>query len=93
MENNTDLINRLARSCARGSRQLALVNELIAGPVKVQQITIHASNQYPKPIAVVYGEINLEFKSWKNLRSRLLAVGFFFPYSEDKTSFRMVFSG
>jgi hypothetical protein len=67
------VIRRLATSQARGERQLSFVNELLTFdpvPFKFQQIPgIHAEE-------IRYGHTSLPGQSWRNLRKRLISVGF-----------------
>lgn len=82
----TDLIDRLARSCARGHSQLGLVNELLVGPVQVQRDGFKVDGKY----TVVYGFSRVGHASWKNLRRRLAENGFYFEVKHD--TIKMKFS-
>lgn len=67
---------RLARSCARGWRQLSLVNELLPGkPVRYKYVSpptySHTGRQVKR-----FGSVGLPHSSFFNLRQRLVEVGF-----------------
>lgn len=70
----SSLAERLARECARGVRQRAFVNELLAGSARRRHIAIPGS--YPTKAAYVYGYSRLDHQSFLNLRRRLTAAGF-----------------
>lgn len=70
---NQDLVNRLARSCAWGSRQLMFVNELIAGKgFRHVVIPPGCREGYME-----YGHSQMGTKSWKSLKRRLVQNGFY----------------
>lgn len=85
---NQDLLDRLARCCAHGTRQAELVNELLAGPVRVALVRVPGQQH---PISH-YGEAQLAGSSWKNLRGRLARNGFYFTYSDSRLHIEMRFS-
>ena len=69
-----DLLRRLATSQARGERQLSLVNELLSFyPVPTYYYEV--PGLYGSK-SVLFGKSRLPIKSWKNLRKRLVTVGF-----------------
>lgn len=62
-----DLIVRLARACAHGTRQMGFVNELLAGASYVEIDHFDHVN---------YGDSRLSGNSWRSLKKRLVANGF-----------------
>lgn len=70
---NQDLVNRLARSCAWGSRQLMFVNELIAGK-GFRRVVIPPGCREGY---MEYGNSKMGTKSWKSLKKRLAQNGFY----------------
>ena len=86
----TDLTMRLARSTARGVRQLELINEFLAGgTVMVVEYQIPGR---PHLVSARYGKSRTEHSSWKALKLRLLENGFYFEY-EGVEGLKMKFSG
>ena len=84
-----DMIRRLATSQARGERQLSFVNELLS----FRRVTI---TQYQIPgqygnKTVRYGLSKLPNASFRNLRSRLISVGFVLDRDWDTMTVRMTF--
>lgn len=83
---NTDILARLARACAHGTRQMEFVNELLAGE--------GYSRSEDNPWAyngkfVTYGDARLSHKSWISVRKRLTANGFMVKISDiDKNGVR-----
>lgn len=71
---NTDtLMRRLAASQARGPRQMSLVNELLS----FQEVPVRLV--YPPGVhngTLLYGASDLPGASWRNLKKRLISVGF-----------------
>lgn len=71
---DNDLVRRLAVSQARGFRQASFVNELLTfRPVSFELVS------FPGPrgsVSVVLGRSKLSWRSWVNLRRRLVSVGF-----------------
>ena len=68
-----DLTKELARSCAKGKRQLAFVNELLQGGGFSAKKHIPYWNPHP---VLRYGFCDLDSTSWKSLQKRLVGVGF-----------------
>ena len=68
--NHGSVIRRLALSCARGSRQSGLVNELIVGRVLMTYRNIGGA-AYRQ-----YGVSGVTGPSFRNLRRRLIQAGF-----------------
>lgn len=66
-----ELVARLARACARGWRQEQLVTELLTGHVDI------LCNHF----GVEYGKAKVGPQSYRNLRNRLISVGFVFEKS------------
>ena len=62
----------LLRECARGERQLNLINEFIENGYHVPVIVYSVSWQ----TYWVVGETRLPYKSWQGLRRRLRGAGF-----------------
>lgn len=88
MMSNSDVINRLARACAHGHRQLEFVNELLAGEgyARLVQIPVYGGTQ-----AVVFGDARVGGRSWMSLKKRLVANGFMVKMGEwDKKNYRTV---
>lgn len=85
---NTDILARLARACAHGTRQLEFVNELLAGEAYIVQVTCGFSRM---GYYVRVGDAGLGYKSWLSLRKRLVANGFMIKMTEyDKNHRREV---
>ena len=84
-----DIEMRLARSCAHGVRQKELVNELLAGPIRVHLFEIPGAM---RNVTLQYGSARVDRSSWKNLRSRLVANGFYFVETRDGFRVEMKFS-
>lgn len=81
-----DLINRLARACAHGTRQMGFVNELLAGP---SYVTLSPFDY------VRYGDSELGHKSWVATKKRLVANGFVIktgPWYKGRRTVEMRFS-
>ena len=84
---------RLAQSQARGERQMGSVNELLAGPVAMHEVT------YPRPagewprlgVTWVYGHTRTQHKSFMALRRRLYDVGFIFITDRERRTVKMAF--
>lgn len=76
-----DIIRRLATSQARGDRQLSFINELLPGdPV------IYSYYNIPgvfNGVTTLYGNSKLSHASWKNLKKRLIQVGFVVDDNRD----------
>jgi hypothetical protein len=74
MNYTNDLIRRLATSQARGHRQASFVNELLTfRPVSFEVVPVPGPNG---SATALLGRSRLSWKSWVNLRRRLVAVGF-----------------
>lgn len=85
-----DLIRRLATSQARGERQLSLVNELLTfRPVPYYRLRV--PTMYGPAEMTRYGKSALEYRSWKNLRKRLVSVGFVVETSRGSQTVRLHF--
>jgi hypothetical protein len=83
---NDELIARLARACAHGTRQIGFVNELLAGPSYVEL----SPYDYVK-----YGDSELGGKSWMATKKRLIANGFIIkmgPWHKNRRTVEMRFS-
>lgn len=65
----------LMQACARGPRQLSLINELIGNGLSVYQEYRHIPG-YSMGMTSYLGESELPFTSWKALKNRLLTAGF-----------------
>lgn len=76
-----DVIARLARECARGTRQLNFVNELLidAGYIKYETAYFNGHGQ----TVAYYGDSRLGHKSWQALRKRLTEAGFIIKYDHQ----------
>ena len=86
--NSTDILARLARACAHGTRQLEFVNELLAGEGYIVQVPCGFSRM---GYYVKVGDSGLGYKSWLSLRKRLIANGFMIKMTEyDKQNRREV---
>lgn len=89
-----DLIVRLARSCARGPRQLSFVNELLIDEGYQELVPIPTVWEYTS----VYGDSRLSGSSYQGLKKRLIAVGFIikregeYPKPGEKRRVHMRFS-
>lgn len=84
------MIRRLATSQARGERQLSFVNELLS--FKRVAITYYQIPGHPYGRGTVrYGVSKLPTASFKNLRSRLISVGFVIDRDWDAMTVRMTF--
>ena len=84
-----DIIRRLATGQARGERQLSLVNELLS--FRAVYFTYVDIPGPPGSQTVVYGLTKLPFSSYRNLRTRLISVGFVFEVDRDYGSVTMKF--
>lgn len=84
-----DLIRRLATSQARGERQLSLVNELVS--YKDTPIFPLVIPVYGGTTTHVYGRTHLPGSSWRNLRKRLVSVGFIFIVDRENMTVTMSF--
>lgn len=62
----TNIVLQLARACAHGNRQKALVEELINGPAYIER------NYW----GYALGQAQVNYESWKNLKKRLSHNGF-----------------
>jgi hypothetical protein len=60
-----------ARECAKGTKQAAVVEELLLGPIPVNLERI-----YSNFTAAFYGTARLPWKSWLGLQERLRTAGF-----------------
>lgn len=83
---NDDMIARLARACAHGTRQKGFINELLAGP---SYVTLSPFDY------VKYGDSELGGKSWAATKKRLVDNGFIItmgPWIKDRRSVEMRFS-
>lgn len=81
-----DIVARLARACAHGTRQVGFVNELLEGPSYVKLSPF----DYVK-----YGDSELGGKSWVATKKRLIANGFIIkmgPWHNDRRTVEMRFS-
>lgn len=81
-----DLVVRLARACAHGTRQMGFVNELLAGAGYVELDSFSNVN---------YGDSRLGGNSWRSLKKRLIANGFIVtmtPWDRDRRTVEMRFS-
>lgn len=63
---SNDVIVRLAKACAHGKCQLALVEELLVGPAYINQ-------DY---FGFKLGKAKVGYQSWKSLKKRLTHNGF-----------------
>jgi hypothetical protein len=64
---------RLALAVCQGWRQESIVNELLAGPIKKRTDSFdHVS----------YGDTRIQSSSFRNLKRRLVAVGFVFKLDD-----------
>lgn len=78
----SDIVARLARACAHGTRQMGFVNELLAGPSYAE------FNSFDH---VSYGDSGLGAKSWRSTKKRLASNGFIVTLTPwDYTSRRRV---
>lgn len=69
-----NIVRRLATSQARGDRQLSFINELLSGnPIIYSFYDIPGK---PNGRTVHYGISQLSHASWRNLKKRLIQVGF-----------------
>lgn len=84
-----DLVLRLARSTARGHRQMELINEMLAGPITW---TFYQVPNEMRTVTKHYGSARVERSSWLNLRNRLVNVGFYFVEERDGFHIEMKFS-
>jgi len=62
----TDIVVRLAKACAHGKAQLALVEELLEGPSYIT----------PDFWGFRIGKAKVGYESWKSLKKRLTSNGF-----------------
>lgn len=84
-----DLIRRLAVSQTRGERQLSLVNELLSfREVDVSYVQIPGIYGSMSP---VFGTTRLPYASLRNLRKRLISVGFVIKIDLEEDTIRMYF--
>lgn len=88
-----DIVRRLATSQARGERQLSFVNELLSfNPVSYRFFQIPGGyGEIAKTPR--YGLSMLEHRSWKNLRKRLVSVGFVIDYDRNAQTVCLYFFG
>lgn len=82
---NPDLVRRLAGACARGWRQQSLVNELLAGPAPINHEHF-AQTQY-----TTFGASHVGGASYRNLRARLVSVGFVIRTDYERRAVTMMF--
>ncbi len=71
---NADVVARLARACAHGTRQMQFVNELLAGEAYSKLIQMPFAGY--GTTGMQYGDSHLGTKSWTSLKKRLIANGF-----------------
>lgn len=83
----SDMQMRLARSCARGVRQLGFVNELLMDE------GVRSTYSIGHQTYVHYGDSRLGGKSWVALKKRLVAMGFVVKVDQEKNKVSMRFSG
>ena len=85
----SDVIARLARACARGERQLAFVNELLADEAYVRLVPIPIYFGGGRQAeGASFGNSRMGGESWRSLKKRLIANGFIIKTDEwqkDKT--------
>lgn len=82
----SDIVSRLARACAHGTRQVGFVNELLEGPSYVELTPWDH---------VKYGDSELGAKSWMATKKRLIANGFIIkmgPWHKNRRTVEMRFS-
>jgi hypothetical protein len=77
-----DVVARLARACARGERQLAFVNELLADDAYVRQVPLPYWFAGRQATGIAYGHSRMGSDSWRSLKKRLIANGFIIKYHE-----------
>lgn len=77
-----DLVNRLARSQAHGTRQMGFVNELLAGEAYKNRITVPGNGFGGQMEAISYGDSKVGSASFRSLKARLIANGFIFTTRE-----------
>jgi len=92
----SDVIARLARACARGERQLAFVNELLADEayVKLVPIPVYWGGRHQAE-GTSYGNSGMGGESWRSLRKRLISNGFIIkgdPWKGKSRQIHMRFS-
>lgn len=86
---NTDIIRRLATSQARGTNQLSFVNELInMSEVPYYWYTVPTYQRYQTRL---YGITRLDHSSWKNLKARLVSVGFVIKDDKENMTISLIF--
>lgn len=78
MLNPPDIKRRLALACCRGNSQRSFVNEALVGPVKIYH------EHYSRDVLKV-GKASLGWQSFRNLRERLIRVGFVFEVDKYET--------
>jgi len=88
-----DLIVRLARACAHGTRQMEFVNELLAGEAYCRLVPIPFYG--PQGLAVQYGDSRMGGQSWVSLKKRLVNNGFMVkmgPWEDNRRTVDLRFS-
>ena len=86
------VIRQLATSQARGTRQLSLVNELLAFvtvPINLDPIPQWRNGQ--QLTTVTYGDSRLRHSSYAPLKRRLTEVGFILVANKERTQVTMAF--
>lgn len=79
------LVRRLAGSCARGWRQRGLVNEILVSPAPIKYKYLGGKE------FVLYGDSEVQGSSYRNLRRRLVAVGFVLHQDPHACTLTMTF--
>lgn len=85
---NNDILARLARACAHGTRQMQFVNELLAGEgySRTEYHPWAHGGYFTK-----WGDADLQYSSWASLKKRLVLNGFMIKNSEmDRNGRRQV---
>lgn len=88
-----DLVVRLARACAHGTRQMEFVNEMLAGTAYCKLVPIPFYGPYGQ--AVQYGDSRMGGKSWVSLKKRLINNGFMVkmtPWTDNRREIELKFS-
>jgi hypothetical protein len=81
---------KLAYTCARGTRQVSLVEQLLREPVVRGTMNFkHPKTGDPLQIVVI-GTARVDQRSFANLKWRLELVGYKFTFNETRQTFSMV---
>lgn len=80
------MIERLARSQARGERQMQYVSELLS-----RKPVHYTYKEVPGKVVKRYGYAELSTTSYVNLRKRLREVGFAFKTDTERMTVEMFF--